>query len=191
MSCMPGCATCEGLRHAALKIVGEGGIEALDHHSLAAGTRIPTAEVARHYPDISQCLYETYDSVVSDILLGLMELVREGSDWQAGFERARWAMLERLAANPAEARLCFVETLRGDRELRRRREVTRRRVVDFLTQEHKRRQPEEGLPDMQFEMLIGAGFQAISSAVSSEEIDLTELEAQLAEVQDCFFPQRA
>lgn len=190
MSCQPACATCERLREAALATVGEGGTEALSEPALAAQVGLPPDEFRRHYPTVAECLYETYDEIVCDILRDMVDAFAGGGGWQTGFELARRRLLERMAARPAEARLCFVETVRGDRELRRRRDITRRWVVEFLTREYARRQYEEELPPLQIELLIGAGFQTISSAVAEGEADdLVELDGKLAEIAGFFIPQ--
>jgi AcrR family transcriptional regulator len=190
MSCQPACATCERLREAALSIVGEGGTQALSEQGLAERVGLPPDELARHYPSVGECVYETYDEIVCDILRDMVDAFAGGGGWQSGFELARRRLLERMAAHPAEARLCFVETVRGDRELRRRRDITRRWVVQFLTQEYTRRRHEEELPPLQIELLIGAGFQTISTAVAEGEADdLVELDEKLAEIAGFFIPQ--
>lgn len=191
MSCQPGCAVCEHLRDTALEIVGEGGIEALSESSLAQRAGFTMAEVSEHYPTAAGCLYDTYDEVVCKVLRGMVDAFAEGSDWQSGFELSRRRMLDWMSANPAEARLCFVETVRGDRELRRREDVTRRWVVEFLVSEHHRLGDGEELPIMQIEMLIGAGFHTISTAVAEGGApELGDLEPKLAEVAGFFIPER-
>lgn len=192
MGCEPGCPGCERLRAAALELVGEEGIENLSLESLAARTGGQPAEVAAHYATSSECIYETYDEVACDLLREMVDAFGEGSDWHSGFVIARGRILERLAANPSEARLCFVETLRGDRELRRRRVINRRAIVDFLTREHARSANGDGLRPIQVELLIGAGFQAISGAVARDGVvDLAELDSRLEALEGCFLPVHA
>lgn len=191
MSCKPACAICERLRGAALEIVGESGIEGLTVDRLASRVGLAASDVLHHYATPADCIYETYDEVVCDVLRDMVAAFDEGSDWQCGFEISRRRLLERMADNPAEARLCFVETARGDRELRRRRDVTRRWIIEFLAREHQRRQEQEALPEIQFEMLIGAGFQTISGAVADgDAAELSELEPKLAAIAGYFVPER-
>lgn len=189
MSCQPGCATCEGLRRAALEMVGEGGAPALSKSGLGERVGLSPDEVGRHYATVSECLYETYDETACDILRDMVEAFAEAGGWQSGFELSRRRLLERMAARPAEARLCFVETVRGNRELRRRRDVTRRWVVEFLTREYAQRRHEEELPPLQIELLIGAGFQTISSAVADGDDELIELDGKLAAIAGFFIPE--
>lgn len=189
MACEPGCPGCERLRAAALELVGEAGIENLSLERLAARAGSQPAAVAAHYATSSECVYETYDEVAHDLRREMMDAFDDGSDWQEGFELSRKRIVERLALNPAEARLCFVETLRGDRGLRRRRDVNRRAMVDFLTREYARSANGDGMRPIQIELLIGAGFQAISTAVAQDGgVDLTELDGTLADLESCFLP---
>jgi AcrR family transcriptional regulator len=191
MGCEPGCPECGRLRAAALELVGEKGIENLSLESLAARTGGQPADVAAHYATSRECIYETYDQVACDLRREMMDAFEDGSDWQEGFELARTRMLERLALNPAEARLCFVETLRGDRGLRRRREINRRSILDFLTREYSRSANGNGMRPIQIELLIGADFQAISAAAAQDGgLDLGELDSRLAELESCFLPVR-
>jgi len=180
MSCVPACTTCERLRAATLELVGEAGVDGLSLQALADRGALTRADVARHYPTASACLYETYDEVSASIALDMAGAFAQGPSWVTGFELARRQLLTRVAAHPAQARLCFVEVLRGDRELRLRRQVTRRWIVDFLTGEYERRRQSEHLPELQIELLIGAGFHAISNAVSGSS-DEAALEHRLAE----------
>lgn len=171
-------------------MVGEGGAEALSESGLAERVGLSPDEVGRHYGTVSECLYETYDETACDVLRDMVDAFGEADGWQSGFELSRHRLLERMAARPAEARLCFVETVRGDRELRRRRDVTRRWLVEFLTREYTRRRHEEDLPPLQIELLIGAGFQTISSAVAEGDGDhLIELDGKLAEIAGFFIPE--
>jgi AcrR family transcriptional regulator len=172
--------------------VGEEGIEKVSLESLAARAGAQPTEVAAHYATWRECLYETYDEVAGQLRREMMDAFDEGSDWRERFELSRRRILERLALSPAEARLCFVETLRGDRGLRRRRDVNRRSIVDFLTREYARDGDGDGMRPIQIELLIGAGFQAISTAVAHDGgVDLAELDATLADMESCFLAVHA
>jgi hypothetical protein len=183
MACVPGCQICGCLRRAALDVVGETGLEGLSLDAIAAHANLTEDEAGRHYADSAICIYETYDDVSASIALEMADGFAQGTSWETGFALARERLLRRMARRPAEARLCFVEVLRGDRELRLRREKTRQWIVDFLTDEYERRRAEEELPEIKIEMLIGAGFQAISHAVATAE-DAATLERRLTELAE-------
>jgi AcrR family transcriptional regulator len=179
MSCVPACEVCERMRGAALELVGEGGIEAVSLEAIATRAGISAQEAADHYRTASECLYETYDEVSASVMLDMADAFAQGDTWEAGFAGARQRLLHRVTARPAEARLCFVEVDRGDRELRLRHQVTRQWIVDFLKREYERHAGPEHLPGLQIEMLITGGFHAISAAVSGAG-DASGLEPRLA-----------
>lgn len=170
MPCKPACSTCQRLRDSTLDILGAGATEALSLAALGARVGLTLEEVEDHYPTAAGCLYDTYDQVSADVLLGMADAFAQGATWEQGFDLARRRLLERMAANPGEARLCFVEVLRGDDELRRRRGLTRQWILQFLVKEHERRREHEALGELQVEMLIGAGFAAISNAVAHGDV---------------------
>jgi hypothetical protein len=186
VACVPGCRVCEQLRGAALGLVGEAGLEGATLEAIAARAGLGEDEAARHYPDAATCVYETYDEVSASVALEMADGFAQGTSWETGFALGRQRMMQRLARRPDEARLCFVEVLR-DRQLRLREAVTRRWIVDFLTEQYERRREAERLPEIQIELLIGAGFQAISHAVSSAE-DTATLERHMAELAELFGP---
>lgn len=170
-SCMSACATCAQLRAAALVIIGENGIDGLTHDRLAEQASLSAEQTRQHYPYLSECLYETYEEVSNSIYDVFARCLAAEPRWRSALALAGRTLLERMAANPAEARLCFVDILRGDHELLRRREAARRRLVDLFVAELGRRRGEPEQFRVQLELLIGAGFQAIAAAVAAGAID--------------------
>lgn len=188
MSCQPACATCEQLRAAALQTVGDVGIGPLSHESLAARVRLSPQVAAAHYPLLDACLYETYDEEASELVRTVVEAFEDEDDWESGFARSREHLIEWLLAHPAGARLLFVEAVRN-RELRRRRELSRRQIVDFFRRQYARSAEGDGVPALQIELLIGAGFQLVSGAVAEGDPEaMLELEHKLAELEGFFIP---
>jgi hypothetical protein len=192
MSCEPGCPTCQRLREAALELVGEGGIEALYDESLAGRAGLCEREVGAHYAEPGLCLYETYEEVTCSFLLDLADAFSQGSDFEQRLENGRSRLLGRIAAKPGEARLVFIESMR-DPVLRQRRAINRRWIIEYLSSEHKKRHGDDGMTPLQFELMIGAGFQMIANALSegagAEELE--ELDARLAELGSWFVPTAA
>lgn len=187
--CEPSCEVCARLRTAALKLIGKAGINTLTIESLAEQAVVPLGDARDHYPDHRACLLDTYDEVSLSIYEDFARCFVVVPGWRRALILAGRTLLERLASRPAEARLCFVEVLRGDHELLRRREDSRRRLVDLFVAElgHRRAQPEQFR--VQLELLIGAGFQAIATAVISGDIsELPELEPELESRASVFEP---
>lgn len=187
MSCEAACPKCSRLREAALELVGEGGTEALSHRALERASGLLDGEAARHYPSTAACLHETYVEVSDQVLAEFAQAFSEAESWDSAFALARGRLLARMAEHPAEARLCFVETLRGDRRLRRLRDARRRRLIAFLDDEWVR----FGGPSsrLQVELLMGATFHEISAAVDAgRSADLPAFEPRLRELAHLFDP---
>jgi hypothetical protein len=176
-SCKPACEGCQRLRDAVLEIIGELGLEAVEDERLSERAGI---DVAEHYDGARACLYDTYQHVALSIYHDFERCFAEVPGWRRGLMLAGHTLLGRLAERPAEARLCFIEILRGDHELLRRRDASRRRLVDLLVRELGRRHEHPEQFRMQLELVIGAGFQAIATAVETGEVEvLTGLEPEL------------
>ncbi len=184
------CPACALLRSHALAIVGAVGIDALSLDSLSRHSGMRLDDVVSHYPTATECLHDTYDHAAQGIYVDFADALRQGTDWSQALTLAVRRVLARLAARPEEARLCFVEVLRGDRDLLRRSDAARRRVVELFAREYARRcDPTRVPPTMQVELLIGAGFRAIAATIDEGRPDgLPELEPDLTSLADVFQP---
>jgi AcrR family transcriptional regulator len=181
------CSTCASLRAAAVRLAGERGIEGLSIATLSGAAGLTPGEAMDHYPDSGSCLYEAYDELSYKLQVEAAEEFESTPDWHEALDNVVSRMLRRLAQNPCETRLMFVEALRGDRELRRRRELGRQRMVALFLAEHHRRGDESDLSQIQLEMLLGASFHLIAGHVAAGRAgDLTELAPELAELRWMF-----
>ena len=180
MFCKQPCSTCAELRQATLRIVGGEGIEAVTLERLSGEAGLSPDQIAAHYASPTACLYATYEEVAQSIHADFAAAFAAEPSWRRALTAAARGLLERMAARPDEAHLCFQEILRGDHELLRRRDAARRRMVDLFVRELGRRQGDEQVPRTQLELLIGAGFQAIATAVAQDR--LAELPQLLAEL---------
>jgi AcrR family transcriptional regulator len=157
--------------------------------ALVERTKLTPAQLRSHYPTVQACLCDTYEEVSMDLLAIIADAFARSRSWSDALTSGVGGVLRRLERCPAEARLCFVEVLRGDRELLRRRENMRRLMVELLTAEHDIRNDAGQLSTMQHEMFVGATFQLISSRVEDGQIDaLPELAPELAELAGIFEP---
>jgi hypothetical protein len=190
VSCKQECPTCERLQRLAVEIVTDGdGVDSLSLAALSERSGLSRIEVNEHYATAAACLYDAYEATSKALFGVVADAFGECVSWGAGFEMATRALLERVAANPPEARLCLVEAPRVDRELRGRCERRRREVVEFLAGEHDRRRQRDGLSAVQIELLVGASFHAISRALSEGSSDeLFALEPELTELAGVFEP---
>lgn len=180
------CPTCAKLRAAAVHLVGDHGLDGLSRSSLCDATGLSEAQILDHYQDPLICLYEAYDEVSADLELEAADVFESTSDWRRALANVTARLLTRLAEVPNETRLLFVEALRGDRELRRRRERGRQRMVALFLAEHRRRAGLE-MSEIQLEMLLGASFHMIASHVAHGRIEhLPALAPELAELAEMF-----
>jgi AcrR family transcriptional regulator len=180
---------CASIRSATLQLVGEGGLSGVSIDALAERTKLTPAQLRSHYPTVEACVHDTYEKVSMNLLSIMADSFGRSRSWSDALTSGVGGVLMRLARRPAEARLCFVEVLRGDRELLWRRENIRRLTVELLTAEHNNRSDNERLPTIQHEMLVGASFQLISSRVGDGQVDaLLELGPELAELAGIFEP---
>jgi AcrR family transcriptional regulator len=189
MSCEKGCGTCASIRSATLQLVGDRGLSGVSIDALVDRTKLTPAQLRSHYPSVQACVHDTYERVSMDLLGIMADSFARSKSWSDALTSGVGRVLRRLVRRPAEARLCFVEVLRGDRELLWRRENMRRLTVELLTAEHNSRSDTERLSTMQHEMLVGASFQLISSRVEDGQIDaLLDLGPELAELAGLFEP---
>jgi len=189
MSCEKACGTCASIRSATLQLVGDHGLSGVSLDSLGERTKLTPAQLRSHYPTVQACVSDTYETVSMDLLGIMADAFARSRSWSDALTNGVGGVLRRLARRPAEARLCFVEVLRGDRELLWRRENMRRLTIELLAAEHTSRSDTEHLSAVQHEMLVGASFQLISSRVEEGRIDtLADLGSELAELAGIFEP---
>jgi hypothetical protein len=123
-----------------------------------------------HYATARSCLYATYEEVSRSIYEDFAAAFAAEPSWSDALRRATETLLRRMARRPHEARFCFVEVLRGDHELLRRRDTNRRRLLSLFTREHEIRRGHAEASEMQLEMLIGASFQTIAGCIADGDI---------------------
>jgi hypothetical protein len=187
MCCDPECSTCERLQGLAVELVADGGAEALSFEALSERSGLPPELIAEHYPTPGACLYAPYETASGRVLEVLAGGFGAALSWHAGFARATRELVAEMAADPAQAKLCFVVAPRVDHELRTRCEGRRRLIVAFLAAEYERRRRRERLSEVQIELLVGASFHAISEALAAgAEDELAELAPKLGELAGLF-----
>jgi hypothetical protein len=169
--------------------VGGDGAAALSIEALSERSGLSAEELGEHYPTATACIYDVYDGASATLLDPVFGAFDDGASWERGFGNFTERLLAQVTANPLQARLCFVEAPRVDRELRRRCERQRREVVGYLAQEYERRRRREGLSDVQIELLVGASFHVISEALAANDAEqLRGLETQVADLAGIFEP---
>jgi hypothetical protein len=148
------------LCRSAVEVVGAYGLEGLTDEALVAWAGVRPESLERHFGDAPTCLLAAYDAVTLECFEAFAARFAEGADWDEALAAGTMGVLEWLGEQEATARLVLSEILRGDSQMRGRRDRARTRVVDFLASEYRRRGGLDGLPQTQFELLWGAFFQA-------------------------------
>jgi hypothetical protein len=120
---------------------------------------LPESALAAHYGSVDRCLVATFHELSEELHRCHVDAFAGPEDWHGRFAIAVESSLERLDARPGALRLYFADTLRGDPRLRAHRTAARQRFIALLAEEYEL---EHGarLPDVHFEFLVGALFQA-------------------------------
>lgn len=183
MSCRSKCPVCGQLREIAVAVVGDSGVVGLSLEVLSERSGLALNEIEEHYPTAEACVCDAYDAASGDLVRIVADAFGDAVDWWDGFEAAMQELFARLAANPHEARFCFVDAPRISRKLQRRCEGRRREIVDFLAAEYERRRTREHLSEVRIELLVGASFHAVSEALATGGPDeLLALAPRLSEL---------
>ena len=155
-------------------------------------TQLSVAEIRAHYATAASCVCDTYEETALSIYDDFVAAFTVEESWRRALRLGARRMLRRMSERPTEARLCFAEILHGDHELLRRRERNRRRLVELFVRELGRRRDEPELFRMQLELLIGASYQAIVTAVAEDGPEaLPRLESELVSRAVAFEPAAA
>ena len=191
-SCNEQCPTCAQLRAATLAIVAADGIDALTGARLCRQAGLPLEVLGAHYQTVQRCLHDTYDHVARSVYQEFAAAFAAEQGWEDALRLAAGTLLRRMAARPDEARLCFIEVLRGDHELLRRRDASRRRLIALLVQELGRECEQPQHFALQLELLIGSSFQTIAASIAHREpAHLPALEPELESRAYVFAPLAA
>jgi AcrR family transcriptional regulator len=183
---------CAQLRDVALRIIGTKGLSAVTLERLSDETPLSSAGVQAHYATAASCVCDTYEETALGVYEDFLSAFTVEESWRRALQLGAHRMLRRMSQRPAEARLCFAEILHGDHELRRRRERSRRRLVELFVRELGRRRDDPELFRVQLELLIGASYQAIAAAVAEYgPAALPRLESELVSRAVAFEPVAA
>jgi hypothetical protein len=120
---------------------------------------LPESALAQHYGSVDRCLVATFHELSEELHRCHVDAFAGPEDWHTRFAIAVDSSLERIASSPGALRLLFAESARGDPRIRAHRTAACQRFIWLLAEEYEL---EYGvrLPDVHFEFLVGALFQA-------------------------------
>jgi AcrR family transcriptional regulator len=187
--CFSNCPTCRRLRKATAEFAVRHGVEAITSAAIAESAEVPLERAAQHYPTLEACLAATYDEGALRLRRACRPALRGSGSWQERLRAAVDAGIEEFRTRPELARFCMMVAWRSDLPvLCAARVAARERFVAILAEESG--VGDEDLPDLRFEILVGAAHHMISEQIQANG-GARSVRAQLDQVIDLFEPVQA
>jgi AcrR family transcriptional regulator len=108
-----------------------------------------------------ECMAAVLESVVCDIAGEIAQAGLEGLSWRERVRGGLWAILSFLDGEPALARLCVVQSLRGGQGVLERREEVLEGLAAVVDEGRLEGARGEGCPPLTAEGLVGAAFAIV------------------------------
>jgi AcrR family transcriptional regulator len=186
--CFADCPTCRRLRKAAVALAIRHGVEGATSEAVADRAGVPLERALEHYPAAEDCLAAAYDEGAMLVRrICARTLTAEGSRHER-LVAAVVASIEEFEKRPELARYWAVEAWRSDRAiLCASRMAARERLVSILAEESGLE--DEHLPELRFEILVGAIHHAVSEELQANG-GAADVRERLEQVIDMFEPVR-
>jgi hypothetical protein len=134
--------------------------------AIAERAEVPLARALEHYPAAEDCLAAAYDEGALLIRRICVRTLPGRGTRHERLHATAAAMIEEFEARPELARFYTVEALRSDMPLlRASRLAARERLVAILAEESGL--GDEHLPDLRFEILVGAAHHTVSEEMQA------------------------
>jgi AcrR family transcriptional regulator len=184
--CFLDCPTCERLRRAAVEIAVRDGIDRTTTAGMAELAGVPVDEAMGHYPTVEDCLAAAYDEGALMLRRVCARALRGEGTWRDRLGTAIDMALEAFAERPQLARYCFVEASYSSLPmLSASRVADRERLVRILAEHHGPVSRGEDLPELRFEVMVGAAHHAVREQLDGHGGDVT-LRERLDQLIDLF-----
>lgn len=184
--CFSDCATCRRLRKAAVAVAVRRGLTAATSEAIAERAEVPLERAVEHYPTAEGCLAAAYDEAALLVRRRCVGVLRGSGSWQERVRDAADAAFEEFKTRPDLARFFMVEAWRSDLPmLCASRLADRERLVAILTEESG--VGDEDLPDLRFEILVGAAHHMVSEEIQANG-GARSVRERLDQVIDLFEP---
>jgi AcrR family transcriptional regulator len=187
LGCFLDCAVCERLRRAAVEAAVRDGIDRTTIAGVARLADVPLDVAMDHYPTAEDCFAAAYDEGALMLRRVCAQALRGDGSWRDRLHAAVAQAVETFGERPQLARYCFVDAWHSTRPmLVAARMADRERLVRILAEQHS---PggvgEEDLPELRFEVLVGAAHHAVSEQLDGQGGDIT-LRERLDQLIDLF-----
>jgi AcrR family transcriptional regulator len=182
--CFLDCPTCERLRRAAVEIAVRDGIDRTTTAGMAELAGVPVDEAVGHYPTVEDCLAAAYDEGALMLRRVCARALRGEGTWRDRLGKAIDMAVEAFAERPQLARYCFVEASYSSLPmLSASRVADRERLVRILAEHHGPVSRGEDLPELRFEVMVGAAHHAVREQLDGRgDVTLRERLDQLIDL---------
>jgi hypothetical protein len=172
--CFLDCPTCERLRRAAVDIALRDGIDRTATAAVAGHAGLPVDEAMGHYPTAEDCLAAAYDEGGLMLRRVCARALQGEGTWRDRLHAAVDMALEAFNERPELARYCFVEAWYSSLPmLSASRVADRERLVRILAEHHDPASRGEDLPELRFEVMVGAAHHAVREQLDGHGGDVT------------------
>jgi AcrR family transcriptional regulator len=151
------------------RVAASDGYEATTVKLVADAAQIDEVAFARHFGSIEVCFVAAYELALEQVTERMYEATAGVSDPQEQLDRAVGSVLETIAAEPAFARLCTVETPAAGPAGLELRERTLREFAARLDQHRDR--DEDGVPPLTSDLVVGGLYATVQAHARAGEVD--------------------
>jgi len=184
--CFSNCPTCRRLRKATAEFAVRHGVDGITSAAIAEFAGVPLERAVEHYPTLDACLAATYDEGSLRLRRVCVRALRGSGSWQERLRAAADAGIEEFKTRPELARFCMMVAWRSDLPvLCASRVAARERLVAILAEESG--PGDEHLPDLRFEILVGAAHHTVSEEIHANG-GARAVRERLDQVIDLFEP---
>jgi AcrR family transcriptional regulator len=168
---------------AAVLIAGTEGYAGMTVSAVIAKAGVSRKTFYEFFSDREDIFLAAFDLVVERALAGAHAAYERGDSWPERLRHVLQSGLAALAANPAEARMGFVEVLAAGPRALQRRDAAMREFMQFLSPGYDAAATAGGadaIPPLMPEAIVGAIFEIVYARVLQERTaELPELLDQL------------
>lgn len=173
------------IQRSRLLVAAAGAVEELGYTNVTVAHITRRARVSRRtfyelFANREECLVALAESIVEDIRLEIAVAALEGLPWRERVRGALWVTLAFLDREPALARVCVVQSLRGGQGMLERREGVLRDLASALDAGRLEGTRGRECPPLTAEGLVGAALTIVHARLARGEREpLTELLGEL------------
>jgi AcrR family transcriptional regulator len=167
------------------------GLAGLSTEAIAEFAEVPPERAAEHYATLEDCLAAAYDEGSLRLRRACVPALRGGGSWPERLHAAVEAAVEEFSPRPELARFCAMVAWRSDLPvLCASRLAARERIVAILAEERGHQLDEADLPELRFEVMVGAAHHVLREQLDGK-LGPGEVRERLDQVIDLFEPAQA